>query len=91
MILFVKAFRSSDGAAWATLDEAQARELELLFPPEMGRAELLRGLREKSAQVVNILTTTTNSRPRARKANGASRTRKTGAIAPVPGTIGGAS
>ena len=77
MITKTQGYKSSDGAVHLSLDSAQQRQLLLLMGyPDGGTvdwkmvAELIVANR---TQVLDILTTTATSRPRARKLNGATR------------------
>lgn len=81
-IKFTKAY-VANGKTYATLEEAQVAELEALFkdgegasgPPwePLGIAERILATQDA---IIDILTTTANSRPLARKANGGSKSRK---------------
>ena len=87
MIEFTKAYKTKDGQTHASLEDAKKHELRLLF----GSAPMGQDLdQQQHAAVINnavacvlnhanavvdILTTTTSSKPRARKVNGGSRRR----------------
>lgn len=59
--------------AYVNLQEAQIAELKGVFPNTPDLAQMIIDNKEK---VLDILTTTSSSRPRARKINGATRTKK---------------
>jgi hypothetical protein len=95
MIKPTRAFVASDGSTFAKLEDAQAHELSQLLTPswnEHGGPEtewtpavvgpVLVELREK---VLDILTTSSRSRPATRKINGASR--KPRATTPKPAAL----
>ena len=74
MITFTKAFRTSDDFTHPTLEAAQQWELAQLVmghsqtdPADAGR--IAAAIMALKPAIMNILTTTTTSRPRARKAN----------------------
>jgi hypothetical protein len=89
MITFTKAYKTSDNETFDTIEGAQAHELENLFdeaangtlkPEELiSLSTTVMNCKEK---VIDILTMKPTSKPRARKANGGSKTRK--AADPVP-------
>lgn len=83
VIEFTKAFKASDGNAYFTIQEAQGAELEQLFrtlPAAIDAADLSAEVAsfvvENSDKIVDILTTTESSRPKARKANGGTKKRQ---------------
>lgn len=83
MITTAKAFVTSDQKTHAALEDAQKHELAILLrlqsgPQESGftlanLVDLVMGCREK---VMDVLTTTASSKPRARKVNGGTKKRK---------------
>src|SRR5262245_6898197 len=86
MISFTRAFVCSDGNTFATLELAQQHELEALMAEQkFGGAESLpqraRFIIENRERVMDILTTTKSSRPRARKIN---KTKAPKPAAPAP-------
>jgi len=77
-ITFTKAYATSDGRTFTLLREAQKHELEQLCQEHGGEsADTLDVILAHAATVINILSTTASSRPKARKANGATRKRPT--------------
>lgn len=88
MITKVNAYQSSDGTAHSSLEEAQKAEIKALFKREerANTSEWLEPsleyiadlLVENAGQVVDILTTTPTSKPKARKVNGGTKRRKKG-------------
>ena len=90
MIEFTKAFKTSDEATHATLEAAQTHELSLLFRTESKQetgfnlenlCNLVMKHREK---IVDILSTTASSRPKARRINGGTKKRKAAGASTEP-------
>lgn len=82
MIIKTTAFQVGD-EHYGTLEEAkQASILQLFLDPETGPEstlsinEICSFIIDNSEKIIDILTTTEKSRPKARKVNGAVRTRK---------------
>lgn len=75
MIEFGKSY-IVDGKAFATLEEAQIYSLNELYGWSDKEPNLAKILVDKKDELINILTTTAKSRPRARKANGGKKLRK---------------
>ena len=87
MIEFIKSYACSDGNVFATLKCAQEHELVLLLTPEIeailaaGAPNVppiaaARAITKHADKVVDILTTTAKSRPKARRAHGGRKPRK---------------
>ena len=82
MIEKCSSFKTSDGTVHASIAEAQRPELESLLNDNTqlnkdmipNVAAILMSCRDA---IVDLLTTKATSRPKARKANGATRTKKT--------------
>lgn len=72
MIQFVNAFATNDGKVHQTLEEAQIHELS-----EIAGRDAATALVKEKERVIDILTTTKTSRPKARKINGGRKARKT--------------
>ncbi len=84
MIQFTRSFCCSDGNVFSSLTLAQKHELGKLIKDTVGQS--VENLSPTSAadiivahadKVIDILTTTATSRPKARKANGGRKPRKT--------------
>ena len=83
MIEFTKSFKVGD-KVFATIEEAQFVELRQMFPdavdpnasPTAAVENFIQTLISKSDEVIDILSTTPSSRPRARSRNGGKKTRK---------------
>lgn len=78
MIEFIKSFATSSGAVFKTIEEAQREELRLTlttdeFIPAKGLFDILLERRE---QIVDILTMTPTSKPKARAIHGGRKPRK---------------
>lgn len=86
MITNTKAFLTSDNKTHATLEDAQRHELDTLWDenekaqPTQTVAVWLLANKDK---IVDILTTTAASKPRARKVNGGTKKRKGGQTQPA--------
>lgn len=78
MITKTAAFQTSDQKTHATLEEAQQHELEILLTPagfDEETPKICQQLVQVADKVVDILTTTATSKPRARKVNGGTKKR----------------
>lgn len=71
MITYQKCF-VANGKSFPTLEEAQREEIQMI-PTTSVVAEFILANKDK---ILDILTTTEASRPRARKVNGGTKTRK---------------
>jgi len=87
-ITFTKAYATSDGKTFSDINEAKQHELANLFRGEAGPEgtvlsgeSLLKLMIKESAKIIDILSTTATSRPRARKSHGASRKPKSATVA----------
>jgi len=83
VIEFIKAIKCSDGAVVASLRDAKVHELEIkLFSTcgpctsEKETKDVAHWLVANDDFVIDTLTTTANSRPKARKSNGGTKKRK---------------
>jgi hypothetical protein len=82
MIEKTHSFKTSDGNLWPTIEEAQKHELELFLKEakfEDG-TNLATALLDKRAHIVDLLTMKATSHAKARKINGATKTRKVAAV-----------
>lgn len=86
MIEFTKGYKTSDGKLIATIGEAQLHELGILFGTPMDKSLVLnpenrvvisKFLLDNKDKFIDILTTTANSKPKARTVNGGRKNRKT--------------
>lgn len=81
MITKVSAYQSSDGTAHSSLEEAQRAELKTLLKEEAGfeeglaLADVVQAIISNAETIVDILTTTPTSKPKARKVNGGTKKR----------------
>lgn len=79
MITFTKAFLTSDERTFSTVEEAQRHEIALLLrfdESDLENAPILNSIMDSAEKIVDILTTTVSSKPKARKCNGGKKTRK---------------
>lgn len=82
MIEFGKSY-IVDGKAFATLEEAQIYDIRKLFETDPDGNVSPETMVKHKDELINILTTTAKSRPRARKANGGKKMRKKAAQAVI--------
>ena len=73
MIQFTKSYKTGDGQVFGTIEEAQTHELTLALKLDVNA---IKGIMDKKDLVVDILTTTPNSKPKARSLNGGTKKRK---------------
>lgn len=85
MITKVNAYQSSDGTAHSSLEEAQRHELKNLLAEKIGWVigsedldKATTAVIKNAEAIIDILTTTPNSKPKARKINGGTKKRKKG-------------
>lgn len=85
MIEFTKSYKTTDGEVFATIEEAKRHELILAFKQiNMGEGVLKDTFFEDVAtlvlttqdEIIDILTMTPNSKPKARKLHGGTKNRK---------------
>ena len=88
MIEFTKAYKTTDGQTHATLEDAKSHELTLLFcdtrVPTDTEAHFILTVQENADRIIDILSTTATSKPRARKVNGGKKTRAAKPAIPTP-------
>lgn len=84
MIEFIRSYACTDGNVFAALERAQEHELILLLSPDieasLQQSPVLvaaQAIVKNSDKVVDILTTTATSRPKARAIHGGKKPRKT--------------
>lgn len=95
MMTFIKAIQTSDGKTFNSLEEAQARELGILLSSDNSLSNIsvpqitavCTSLVSISEKVIDILTTTPNSKPSARKVNGGTKKRKPAPVQVPPALI----
>jgi hypothetical protein len=66
MISFTRSYLATDGKCYATLEEAQAVEIALLFSNEPDAKRVADGIVANKDSILSILTLTDASRPKAR-------------------------
>jgi ABC-type branched-subunit amino acid transport system ATPase component len=80
MITFQKSFRSSDGKLHESLQAAQAAEIRnILFAEQakvLSEEEVAERVLEKQKEIMDVLSTTESSRPKARSLHGGSKKRR---------------
>lgn len=78
-----------DGKMFATLEDAQAHELEELLRPDLHSGDLIglgpaaRNIIKNAPKIIDILSTKATSKVRARRINGGTKTRTRKANAPA--------
>ena len=78
MITFAKSYKTSDDQIFGTVEGAQEHELQLALTPIVAKEALGDVVRKIIAQkdlIVDILTTTPNSKPKARSLHGGTKKR----------------
>lgn len=91
MITFTKSYKTPDGQVHATLEEAQKHELEAVFNCFDKAIDIAKTIIENKDLIVDILTTTPNSKPKARSVNGGRKNRKPTVITDAAVSIGSTS
>jgi len=85
MIEFTKSYKTADGQVFGTIEDAQKHEIEEIFNnTRNSQTPSLAGHGEEIANVIlvnkhlliDVLTTTPNSKPKARSIHGGTKTRK---------------
>ena len=88
MITFTKSYKTSDGQVFGTIEQAQLHELQnallnITIPPAFGSGSgvtitesVAREILKKKDIIIDVLTTTQNSKPKARSVNGGTKKRK---------------
>jgi len=76
MIEFTKSYKTADGEVFATIEEAQIHEFESLIGSLPDNITALTHLLvSEKDKIVDILTTTSNSKPKGRRINGGTKKR----------------
>ena len=93
MIEFTKSYKTADGQVFGSIEDAQVHEVEVLFeknPFETPKDAASVVIKNKTI-LIDILTTTPNSKPKARATHGGTKSRKktviTDAAASVASTV----
>ncbi len=78
MIEFTKSYRTADSQVFASISEAQSHELKLLAlnTEVKDTNNIADWIVQNKGAIVDILTTTPNSKPKARSIHGGNKTRK---------------
>ena len=82
MIEFTKSYKTADGQVFGSIEDAQVHEVEVLFeknPFDTPKDAAAIVLKNKTV-LIDILTTTPNSKPKARTTHGGTKTRKKSVI-----------
>jgi hypothetical protein len=81
MIEFTKSYKTADGRVFSSIEEAQVHEIESIFTKNpFSTAKEAAGVVLKNKTIlIDVLTTTPNSKPKARSSHGGTknRTRRT--------------
>lgn len=78
MIEFTKSYKTGDGQVFGSIEDAQAHEIEVLFEknPFETPADAAKIILKNKAILIDVLTTTPNSKPKARATHGGTKARK---------------
>ena len=78
MIEFTKSYKTADGQVFGSIEDAQAHEIEAMFEknPFETPADAAKVVIQNKAILIDILTTTPNSKPKARSTHGGTKNRK---------------
>ncbi len=78
MIEFTKSYKTADGQVFASIEDAQTHEIEDLFEKNSFEtpAEVAKVVLKNKTILVDILTTTPTSKPKARTTHGGTKNRK---------------
>lgn len=91
MIEFTRSYKTGDGQVFGTIVEAQAHELAALMKSNdlgpNGAEAVAQFLIAQKDAVIDILTMTPNSKPRARKTHGGTKIRKKTVITDAPTSV----
>ena len=92
MIEFTKSYKTADGQVFGTIEQAQTHELGQLFKQcnitSVGSTiDIAKMVLEKKDLIVDILTTTPNSKPKARSSHGGTKARKKTVITDAATTV----
>lgn len=95
MIEFTKSYKTSDGEVFGTIEEAQQHDLELVFkklhtnlPVAADKAsDFALAVVTAKDEIIDILTTTPNSKPKARSSHGGTKNRKKTVITDAATTV----
>lgn len=94
MIEFTKSYKTSDGQVFGSIEDAQTHELAIAIAKSKGAtvsfdsAKEIAGLiMENRESIVDVLTTTPNSKPKARAINGGTKKRVKKVAVSDPSTI----
>jgi hypothetical protein len=82
MIEFTKSYKTADGQVFGSIEDAQVHEVEVLFeknPFETPKDAASIVIKNKTI-FIDILTTTPNSKPKARATHGGTKSRKKSVI-----------
>jgi hypothetical protein len=101
MIQFTKSYKTDDGKTFGTIEEAQEHEISVLLIPllqtnangtavhERTPNGIAKHLLNNKTVLIDILTTTPNSKPKARSSHGGTKTRKKTVITDATTTVAG--
>lgn len=82
MIEFTKSYKTADGMVHGTIEQAQVHELEVLLSKLKGITagpvtnEIANHILKNKNILIDVLTTTPNSKPKARASHGGTKSRK---------------
>ena len=94
MIEFTRSYKTADGKTFGTIEEAQQHEVETLLIQLKGvtagpvTSEIASHILENKNILIDVLTTTPNSKPKARATHGGTKNRKKTVITDAITTVG---
>lgn len=75
MIQFTKSYKTSDGQVFGTIEDAQYHELQTTLGLSNDSNNIIGVIMKNKDVIIDILTTTPNSKPKARSVNGGTKKR----------------
>ena len=91
MIEFTKSYKTADGQVFGSIEQAQLHELDTLMGDVEGSLDCLTNISKHLLKnkdiLIDILTTTPNSKPKARSSHGGTKSRKKTVITDAAATV----
>ena len=78
MIEFTKSYKTADGLVFGTIEQAQLHEITAIFEktPVTTAKDIATAVLKNQDILIDVLTTTPNSKPKARASHGGTKSRK---------------
>ena len=92
MIEFTKSYKTADGQVFGTIEEAQLHEIDGVLAkaqilPAKDSIQISQHILDNKSVLIDILTTTPNSKPKARSSHGGTKSRKKTVITDATTTV----